>query len=715
MKMIRIVSLLIVTLVSACSSQSDKSATPENPYGYPAINAEPANDDYHGKTVTDEFRVLEHEQKQGVQQWLSAQRAFSQQHLDELSSAEFIRQRLTELSNYERTSAPIETAGHWFYLQNDGLQHQSVLYARHSDSGAPHVIVDPNLIDDKGTTSIHNFSVSPDGSLIAYALSQQGSDWVDWYVTSVAKPTLPEQPVISGVKFTDLAWTANANGFYYSRYPKAGNNEYDGQAHVETYFHRIGTSQTEDQKIETGISNDSYIYTLTHGSSLLVKATAGFDQNNWYLLDNPQQPHQLTAIDFPDNAFATFIGNTQQSLIFKLRGEQGRGRLVAVDRQQPTEPYRVLVDEQEQTLADAVVIKDQLMVHYLDDAQSRLVILNHQGQMLRELALPGQGHISELTATANGDEAFFKFEQFTQPGSIYRYQAAQQRTTLWRSFQQPAGVDDYEATQVSYLSSDQQPIPMFIIGKDVTSAPTQRPTLLVAYGGFGVSMLPAYNPAWLTWLELGGQIAIANVRGGGEFGEQWHEAGRLAGKQQVIHDIEAAAHYLINNQYTRSDQLGFYGRSNGAMLGAAVMVESPDLFSVALLDNGLFDMLRYQTANANAKAWFTEYGLSSNAAQFDTLLSYSPLHNVKPNVCYPATIVSTSQNNTRVAAWHSYKLAAALQRAQGCEQSILLLTQPSAGHLNDRPTWMTIEHVSQLWTFAANKLNMRITQSKDSE
>ena len=716
MKHTRFVSLLIFALVSACSSQNEKpAAKPENPYGYPPLASQSVTDNYHGEVVTDDFRNLENQQSAEIQQWLTAQDAYTEQHLRQLNSAEFIRQRLTELSNYERTSAPTEVAGHWFYLQNDGLQDQSVLYVRQSDSGAPHIVVDPNQLDPAGTTSIHDYSVSPDGTTIAYSLSQQGSDWVDWYITPVAKPEPPTQPVISGVKFTQLAWTKDSKGFYYSRYPETSDGDYDGQAQVQPYFHHIGSPQTQDKRIATGLKHDSYIYTLPDASAVLIKATSGFDKNSWYLMADAQQSKELVEINFPDNEFATFIGSNEQSLIFKLRGEQGRGLLVALNIQQPWQSQQIVVEEQQQTLADAVVIDDQIIAHYLDKAQSRLVILNSKGHVLRELALPGQGHISELTAHKAGREAFFKFEQFTQPGSIYRYQAAQQRTTLWRSFKQPAGVDNYQAKQITYTSTDGQPIPMFIVGKDVESAPTERPTLLIAYGGFGISMLPTYNPAWLTWLELGGQVAIANVRGGGEFGEQWHDAGRLAGKLQVIDDIEGAAQYLIKNQYTTHTQLAFYGRSNGAMLGAAVMVESPELFNVALLDNGLFDMLRYQTANANAKAWSTEYGLSSDALQFKTLYSYSPLHNIDSATCYPATIVSTSQNNTRVAPWHSFKLAAGLQRAQSCNKPILLLTQPSAGHLNDRPTWMSIEHVSKLWTFAANELNMAVTQSKDSE
>ncbi|EAQ31293.1 prolyl oligopeptidase family serine peptidase [Idiomarina baltica] len=716
MKHTRFASLLIFALVSACSSQNEKpAAKPENPYGYPTLASKSVTDNYHGEEVTDDFRSLEDEQHSEVVKWLAAEDRYTEQRLGQLSSAEFIRQRLTELSNYERTSAPTEVAGHWFYLQNDGLQDQSVLYVRQSDSGAPHIVIDPNQLDPSGTTSIHDYSVSPDGKTIAYSLSEQGSDWVDWYITPVAEPKPPAQPVISGVKFTPLAWTMDSKGFYYSRYPQSSDGGYDGQAPVQTYFHKLGSAQTQDKRIATGIKNDSYIYTLPDTSALLIKETSGFDKNRWYLLADVKQPNELIAINFPDNEFATFIGRSGQSLIFKLRGKQGRGLLAALDIQQPQQSQKIVVEEQQQTLADAVVINDQIIAHYLDKAQSRLVIFSQEGHVLRELALPGQGHISELTADKIGREAFFKFEQFTQPGSIYRYQAEQQRTTLWRSFKQPAGVDSYQAKQVTYTSSDGQPIPMFIVGKDVKSEPTARPTLLIAYGGFGISMLPTYNPAWLTWLELGGQVAIANVRGGGEFGEQWHDAGRLTGKLQVIRDIKGAAEYLLRNQYSTRDQLAFYGRSNGAMLGAAVMAESPELFNVALLDNGLFDMLRYQTANANAKAWATEYGLSSDASQFNTLYNYSPLHNIEKPSCYPATIVSTSQNNTRVAPWHSYKLAAALQRAQNCDKPILLLTQPSAGHLNDRPTWMTIEHVSKLWTFAANKLNMTVTQGKDSE
>ncbi|WP_287796734.1 prolyl oligopeptidase family serine peptidase [Idiomarina sp.] len=706
-----------VLILSACSSFEQEKEQPKGPY--PETKTVEQQDDYHGTRVEDPYRWLEQD-NQEVSNWVHAQNQLSTPLLQNLPAFADIKDRMTELWNYEKVSTPFRYADRYFYFANDGLQNQSVLYTMTDLNSAPDILINPNNFSDDGTVSLARINVSPDATYVAYATSDGGSDWTEIKVRNVesGKDT---SDVIEGVKFTEVAWLPNERGFYYSRYPENKDGSFDDTKPVSVYFHKLGTKQSDDELIfafDNQPELNPYAKVSDDGKYLLIDVFKGYDANAVYLRPLAQENAPFKGLFTKWDGQYQYVTSQKGLLYFKTTNEASTGRVVAVDPKQPEpENWTEIIAAKTHTLKDVHAVDGQLFAHYLQSARSRVAIFDIKGTMLQELALPGIGSISGFEGSHKAPDVFFSFKSFTEPGKIYRYQPDQQRTTLWYETKVPAELDQYTTEQVVYNSADGTEVPMFLVHDKNIELNGENPTLLYGYGGFNISITPDYDTTRLVWLEMGGVLAIPNLRGGGEFGEMWHQQGTKENKQNVFDDFIAAAEWLINNNYTNKNKLAIQGRSNGGLLVGATMTQRPELFAAALPAVGVMDMLRYQLPSANARGWGSEFGLSENKEEFKTLYAYSPVHNTKSGTCYPATLITTGDHDNRVVPWHSYKFAAALQRDQSCDQPILLNVETRAGHGAGTPTWMRIEEHAENWAFLHKHLGMdsEAAQSNASE
>ncbi|WP_404397186.1 prolyl oligopeptidase family protein [Idiomarina loihiensis] len=706
-----------VLILSACSSFEEKKEQPKGPY--PETKTVAQQDDYHGTRVVDPYRWLEQD-NQEVANWVDAQNQLSTPLLQKPPAFADIKDRMTELWNYEKVSTPFRYADRYFYFSNDGLQNQSVLYTMTNLNSAPDVLINPNNFSDDGTVSLARINVSPNATYIAYATSDGGSDWTEIKVRHVesGKDT---SDVIEGVKFTEVAWLPNERGFYYSRYPENKDGTFDDTKPVSVYFHKLGTRQSDDELIfafDNQPALNPYAKVSDDGKYLLIDVFKGYDANAVYLRPLAQEDAPFEGIFTKWDGQYQYVTSQNDQLYFKTTNGASTGRVVAVDPKQPEpENWKEIIAAKTHTLKDVHAVDGKLFAHYLQSARSRIAIFNIKGTMLQELALPGIGSISGFEGSHKAPDVFFSFKGFTEPGKIYRYQPDQQRTTLWYETEVPAELDQYTTEQVVYHSADGTEVPMFLVHRNDIELNGKNPTLLYGYGGFNISITPDYDTTRLVWLEMGGVLAIPNLRGGGEFGEMWHQQGTKENKQNVFDDFIAAAEWLINSNYTNKNKLAIQGRSNGGLLVGATMIQRPELFAAALPAVGVMDMLRYQLPSANARGWGSEFGLSENKEEFQTLYAYSPVHNTESGTCYPATLITTGDHDNRVVPWHSYKFAAALQRDQSCDQPILLNVETRAGHGAGTPTWMRIEERAENWAFLYKHLGMNseAAQSNASE
>ncbi|WP_417441996.1 prolyl oligopeptidase family serine peptidase [Idiomarina sp.] len=706
-----------VLILSACSSFEEEKEQPDGPY--PETKTVDQQDDYHGTRVEDPYRWLEQD-NQEVANWVDAQNQLSTPLLQKLPAFVDIKDRMTELWNYEKVSTPFRYADRYFYFSNDGLQNQSVLYTMTDLNSAPDVLINPNNFSDDGTVSLARINVSPNATYVAYATSDGGSDWTEIKVRNVesGKDT---SDVIEGVKFTEVAWLPNERGFYYSRYPENKDGSFDDTKPVSVYFHKLGTKQSDDELIfafDNQPDLNPYAKVSDDGKYLLVDVFKGYDANAVYLRPLAQEDAPFEGLFTKWDGQYQYVTSQKGQLYFKTTNEASTGRVIAVDPKQPEpENWKEIIATKTHTLKDVHAVDGQLFAHYLQSARSRVAIFDLKGTMLQELALPGIGSISGFEGSHKAPDVFFSFKGFTEPGKIYRYQPDQQRTTLWYETEVPAELDQYTTEQIVYNSADGTEVPMFLVHHKDIKLNGENPTLLYGYGGFNISITPDYDTTRLVWLEMGGVLAIPNLRGGGEFGEMWHQQGTKENKQNVFDDFIAAAEWLINNNYTDKNKLAIQGRSNGGLLVGATMTQRPELFAAALPAVGVMDMLRYQLPSANARGWSSEFGLSENKEEFKTLYAYSPLHNTESGTCYPATLITTGDHDNRVVPWHSYKFAAALQRDQSCDQPILLNVETRAGHGAGTPTWMRIEEHAESWAFLYKHLGMNseVVQSNASE
>jgi prolyl oligopeptidase len=685
---------------------------------YPPSYPDPTVVDiYHGQPVPDPYRWLEDLDSEQTRAWIEAQNHLTFNYLQQIPARQRIRERLTQLWNYEKYSQPFKEGGRYFYFKNDGLQNQSVLYTQESLEGQARVLLDPNTFSEDGTVALAGIAISRArdsgaehaGRYLAYGLSCSGSDWQEWKVRDIETgEDLPDH--LRWVKFSGASWTLDGQGFFYSRYDEpAPGSEYESANYFQKlYYHRLGTSQSEDVLVYHRPDQKEWGFAggvTEDGNYLIISVWRGTDPKNLIFykdLRDPQSPVVELIREF--EAEYSFVGNDGSRFWLLTDCQAPRRRLVAIDLEQPDQVQEV-IPEAEETLQGVSLINNQFVAFYLKDAHTQIKTFALDGSYLGEIPLPGLGSASGFGGKRYDTETFYTFTSFTTPPTIYRYDFTSGTSTLFRQPQVDFDPQAYEVQQVFYTSKDGTRIPMFLVHRRGLARTGDHPTLLYGYGGFGISLTPSFSVGLVAWLEMGGVYAQPSLRGGGEYGEEWHQAGTKLNKQKVFDDFIAAAEWLIAHGYTNPAKLAISGGSNGGLLVGACLVQRPELFAAALPAVGVFDMLRFHKFTIGW-AWISEYGSPENPEEFKALYAYSPLHNLKPGTAYPATLITTADHDDRVVPAHSFKFAAALQAAQGGSQPILIRIETKAGHGAGKPTSKLIEEAADRWAFLVQVLGI---------
>lgn len=672
-------------------------------------------DKYHGIDVPDPYRWLEDPDSDESKAWIEAQNQVTFDYLQHIPKRESIKQRLTKLWDYEKYSVPFKEGDRYFYFKNDGLQNQSVLYTLTALDAEPRELLDPNKLSEDGTVALSGLAISEDGAWMAYGLSTAGSDWQEWYVRNIetGEDTTDR---LKWIKFSGASWTHDHKGFFYSRYnePNEATKLEDLNYFQKLYYHRLGTDQSEDVLIYQRSDQKEWGFSgsvTEDGRYLIVSVWFGTDPRNLIFYKDLSTPDSTVvelintfeaSYDFIDN-----IDNDGSRFWFQTDLGAPRGRVIAIDITNPDRSaWQEVIPEAAETLGSVGVLNHQFVASYLKDARSQIKIFDLNGTFARQVELPGIGSAGGFGGKRSDTETFYSFTGFTTPPTIYRYNMVTGESTLFRQPQVDFNPNDYETRQVFYPSKDGTQIPIFITHKKGLALDGKNPTYLYGYGGFNASITPSFSVSNLVWMELGGVYAVANLRGGGEYGEDWHQAGTKLKKQTVFDDFIAAAEWLIANGYTSSAKLAIGGGSNGGLLVGACMTQRPDLFRAALPAVGVFDMLRFHKFTIGW-AWTTEYGSSENPDEFKALYVYSPLHNLKPGTAYPATLITTADHDDRVVPAHSFKFAAALQAAHTGENPVLIRIETKAGHGAGKPTAKIIEESADRWAFLVKTLDMK--------
>ena len=679
-------------------------------FTYPETKRIEHVDDYHGTQVSDPYRWLEESaHTPEVRAWIEAQNKLTLRHLETLPAREKIAERLTELWDYPKNGAPFKKGGRYFQFRNSGLQNQSVLYVMEALGDEGRVLLDPNTLSEDGTAALNTTSLSKDGRYLAYAVSQSGSDWVTWHVRDVATGGDLEDR-LEWSRFSTAAWLPDSSGFYYKRYPTPD----EGEAYVaelsnaQLMFHKLSTAQSRDEVIYERPDEPQWSFhpqISDDGNYLILSVTRGTEQRN---LVYYQKLGEATFHELISNweARYLFLGNDAETFYFQTDLDADRQRVIAIDINQPSKAqWRTLIPEKEDTLQYVQMSGDEFVCLYLQDASHRLHRFDNRGEFISEIDLPALGSIAALNAERDDNEIFYSFTSFLYPTTSYVYSLEVGKSNPLDTHQLTFTPESYETHQVFVASKDGTKVPMFLVHKKGLKADGQNPTLLYGYGGFNISLTPSFSPSRLAWLELGGIIAIANLRGGGEYGKAWHEAGTLERKQNVFDDFIACAEYLIDEKLTSPKKLAIQGGSNGGLLVGAAMTQRPELFGAAIPEVGVLDMLRFHKFTIGW-AWTSDYGSADDPEQFRTLLAYSPLHNLKEGEHYPATLITTGDFDDRVVPAHSFKFAAALQAAHGDDTPVLIRIQTKAGHGMGKPTKMLIDEQADIWAFLTEALEV---------
>ncbi len=690
---------------------------------YPAAHRDTTVDDYFGTAIPAPYQWMESLDSPALKQWVQAENAVTDGYLAKIPVRGWIDKRLTELWNYAKETTPEQVAGsRIFFRRNAGLQNQSVLYVQDSDSAKPRALIDPNALSPDGSIALADFAPSPDGRYLAYALSSGGSDWETIHVLDVQTGrTLSDS--VRWVKFSNTAWTNSDGGFFYSRYPQPATNDEINQQVVDQrlYFHALGTPQSADRliyarpdlprwNIEGQVSEDGkYLFVI------LQDGTAPRNELLYSDLGNPASPRigaKLEPLYTKNDAEYDFVGVERGTLYLQTTLAAPKDRIVAARLSDPSPAHwRTVVPEGKGVIEGASMAGGRIIVQSEIDATSRLALYTTGGKPLGELSLPTLGSITELSARADSSKVYYGFTSFLYPTRIYRYDVPSATTRPVFEPELKFDASRYESRQIFYRSKDGTRVPMFIVARKGLELDGKNPTILYGYGGFDVTITPSFDPMLPVWLELGGIYAVPNLRGGGTYGEKWHQAGMLAHKQNVFDDFAWAAKYLIAHRYTSAKHLAIQGYSNGGLLTGASITERPELYGAAYIGHGVLDMLRYQDFSGGA-LWAPEYGTASDEKAFKWLWAYSPLQNVKQGTCYPPTLITTSWDDDRVVPMHEFKFAARMQQAQGCANPVLLSTTSSTSHIY-MPTDKDIEQTADVWAFEA--YNLGITDSPRGE
>ena len=717
MSMFKRSALLLSALFvfAGCADVSRKVSSVESakPLVYPKTAKVDQVDDYHGVKVADPYRWLEDDNSAETATWVEAQNKVTFGYLEHIPARKSINKRLTKLWNYEKYRLPSKKGDRYFLEKNDGLQNHYVLYTMKSLEDQPRVLLDPNKLSADGTVSVSGKSFSEDGKLLAYALSESGSDWMSWHVRDVETgKDLPD--VIKWSKFSGASWTHDQEGFYYSRYdaPAEGAELKAKNFYHKLYYHKLGTSQSEDvltyhrpDEKEWGFGS-----TVTEdGRYLMISVWKGTERKNQVFFRNLAVPDSpiVELIDKFENQF-DFIGNEGPVFWFRTDHQAPRYRMIAIDIRNPAKyNWKEVIPQSEDTLRGVSLINNMFVASYLHDAHTNVRIFGVDGSHVRDVKLPSLGTAWGFGGKKTDTETFYSFTSFTTPGTIYRYDMPTGTSELFRRPKVDFTARDYETKQVFFKSKDGTRVPMFITHKKGLKLDGNNPTYLYGYGGFNISLTPSFSVSNLVWMEMGGVYAMPNLRGGGEYGKDWHEAGMKLTKQNVFDDFIAAAEWLIDNKYTNSNKLAIGGRSNGGLLVGACMTQKPDLFAVALPGVGVLDMLRFNEFTIGW-AWVSDYGSPQDPEEFKALHAYSPLHNLKTGTSYPATLITTADHDDRVFPAHSFKFAATLQEAHVGNNPVLIRIESKAGHGAGKPTSKRIEELADQWAFVAYNLGMSV-------
>jgi len=680
---------------------------------YPATRQTNHTDVYHGVTVADPYRWLEDDNAAETKAWVEAENKVTFAYLARISQRAAIHQRLTNLWNFERYTPPSKHGGRYFFTRNNGLQNQSVLFVSESLDAEPRVLLDPNKLSKDGTVALGGVDISDDGNLLAYGLAVAGSDWQEWKVRDVRTGNdLPD--LIKWVKFSGASWMLDGKGFFYSRYDEPDEKSKLTKVNYfqKLFFHRLGTAQSDDKLIYERPDQKEWGFgggVTDDGRYLIITVTRGTDPKNcvFYLdLHDPQAKVAELLTGF--EADYTFVDNDGPVFWFKTDLNAPRARLIAIDTARPDRAnWKELIPQSADTLTGVATVGNRFVAEYLHDAHSLVKLFALDGRFEREVALPGIGSAGGFGGKRGDTETFYSFSGFTVPGRIYRYDFTTGASTLWREPKVKFDPDDFETKQVFYRSKDGTRVPMFITHRKGLKLDGRNPTLLYGYGGFNISLTPSFSAANIVWMERGGIYAVPNLRGGGEYGEDWHKAGTKLQKQNVFDDFIAAAEWLIANRYTSPKKLAISGGSNGGLLVGACMTQRPDLFRATLPAVGVMDMLRFHEFTIGW-AWTSDYGSADNADEFKALYAYSPLQNLKRGARYPATLVTTADHDDRVVPAHSFKFAARLQECQAKKgPPVLIRIETKAGHGAGKPTAKIIEETADKLAFLTHELGAK--------
>jgi prolyl oligopeptidase len=754
----------VAALAIAFNPSSAQTGT--GPLRYPAAQKGNQVDIYHGVRIADPYRWLEDTDSPETAAWVKAENELTFGYLATIPERATMRARIEALTNYAKFSSPVKAGGRYFYTENTGLQNQAILYVQDGLNAKARVLLDPNTLSKDGTVALSTREPSPDGHYLGYGVAVGGSDWEEFRVRDVNSGR-DLADTLKWVKFSSLAWTRDNKGFFYARYdePKSGNALTNANQFHKLYYHRLGQPQSRDELIYNRPDQPGWLFepeVTEDGQYAVITVFQGTDvRNRLYYIElekarKPKVDNPMVRLIDKLNASYTFIGNSGTTFYVSTDLNAPRGRIASISLDFPdVSKWTTLVTETSDALTEAHMAGSQILAAYLHDAHSSLRLFgapkndnrnrprgnqppsggrtdtpggrggyddttraplpfpqpqrNGGGAWVENavIALPAIGSVNNIESRQGDDEFFYSFTSFLYPPSIFRYDLKEKKTETFRAPKLDFNTDAYETKQVFYTSKDGTKVPMFITAKKGVALDGTNPTILYAYGGFNISETPFFSASVLAWIEMGGVYALANIRGGGEYGKAWHEGGMLSRKQYVFDDFIAGAEYLINEKYTSRKKLAINGGSNGGLLIGAVMTQRPELFGAALPDVGVMDMLRFQKFTIGA-AWASDYGSSDDSTQFNYLRAYSPLQNIKQGVCYPPTLATTADHDDRVVPAHTFKFTATLQAAQGCANPVLVRIGTSAGHGAGKPTSKRIDEAADKYAFLVKVLGMTV-------
>jgi prolyl oligopeptidase len=703
-----VAAVALISMTIACRQAPEKLR-------YPEARKSAQVDDFFGTKIADPYRGLEDSDTPDTRAWIDAENTVTFAYLNQIPERAALKARLTKLWDYERYGVPSREGPWYIFSRNTGLQKQAVIFKAKAIDAEPEVLIDPNEWAADGTVAVAGMSFSEDGRYLAYSKAVSGSDWQEWYVRDVTtNKDLPD--VLKWSKFSGATWLKDGSGFYYSRYdaPKDGNLLQAVNKFQKVYFHAVATPQEKDVLVYERPDKPDWGFgaeVTDDGRFLLIYQTEGTDNRNRIFIRDLKDPKGKIEPFLNDFDAAYAVAGNDGGLFYVLTNKEApRYRMVAVDRRNPAPAdWKTLIPEADgkDVLESASMVNEQFVTTWMTDAHTRLSLYGKNGTKLKDLDLPGIGAASGISGRRRHTEGFYSFTSFTYPTTIFRYDFTAGTATVFKKPRVDFDASQYETVQVFYPSKDGTKIPMFLTYRKGLQKSGQHPTYLYGYGGFNVPVTPAFAPAMATWLEMGGIYAVANLRGGSEYGQAWYDAGRGAHKQNVFDDFIAAAEFLIREKYTSTPKLAIAGGSNGGLLVGACMTQRPDLFGAALPAVGVMDMLRYHKFTIGW-AWTSDYGNPDTKEGFDINIRYSPLHNIRPGTAYPATFITTADHDDRVVPAHSFKFAATLQSAQAGPAPVLVRIETKAGHGAGKSTEKQIEERADIFGFLVREMKIAL-------